>query len=140
MIVLENESLENGILSVTGEPGAAYQIIYEDGGSALADFLYEDGRLSDQEGKPVTVSTNHCFWHWIILLVTILGTATGMILGRKKRKYTWFTFAGTTVLIILAAIAGFCKLDWLFTVICMVVMLMTGVLYHRKERDTAETE
>lgn len=140
VIVLENESLENGILSVTGEPGAAYQIIYEDGGSALADFLYEDGRLSDQEGKPVTVSTNHCFWHWIILLLTILGTATGMILGRKKRKYTWFTFAGTTVLIILAAIAGFCKLDWLFTVICMVVMLMTGVLYHRKERDTAETE
>ena len=134
VIVLQNESLEDGIFSAVGEAGVTYQIVYEDGGSVLADMLSEDGKLTDADGKAITVSTNHCFWHWLMLLVTLLGMAAGMLLGSRKKKYVWVAFAGTAVLVILFAVLGFCKLDGLFAIVCMICMLLAGLLHHKKNR------
>lgn len=140
IIILENESLENGEITATGIAGATYQIIYEDGGSTLSDHLTSDGTILSEDGKELQVSTKHCFWHWLILLVTLLGAVAGIILGRRKKKYTWPIFAGTDVLIILLAIAGSCKLDWLFAVVCMILLLLTGFVFHKKNRDTVEEQ
>mgnify|MGYP004661339623 CR=1 FL=1 len=135
IIILPNESLEDGIISVTGSADAVYQIIYEDGGSTLADMLTEDGKLTDANGKLLTVSTNHCLWHWLILVITLLGLGAIALLGRKKKKYIWFFGAVTTVLDLIVAIIGFCVFDWIFLIVGVLSMLLLAAFLYRGGND-----
>ena len=135
IIILPNESLEDGIISVTGSADAVYQIIYEDGGSTLADMLTEDGKLTDVNGKLLTVSTNHCLWHWLIFVITLLGLGAIALLGRKKKKYIWFFGAVTTVLDLIVAIIGFCVFDWIFLIVGVLSMLLLAAFLYRGGND-----
>ena len=108
--VLKNESLESGTIAVTGDPELTYQIVYEDGSTALSGMLSENGTLENADGSVVTVSTNHCFWHWFILLLGIAGGLLELIF-RKKKKVVRVMLPLDTVLMLLCMIAGFCVWD-----------------------------
>lgn len=121
IIILENESLEDGCFTANGIAGASYEIIYEDGKSQLADMISEDGKIVSEDGKTVTVKTV-CFWHFMILIVTIIGAGLSLILGKKKKSYSLYSYLGTLVLSILFAILGSCNLDWIFAMVCTVAI------------------
>ena len=138
IIILPNESLEDGIISVAGSADAVYQIIYEDGGSTLADMLTEGGMLTNGNGKVMAVSTNHCLWHWLILVITLFGLGAIALLGRQKKKYILFFGAVTTVLDLIAAIIGFCTLDWIFLIVGVLLMLLLAAFLYRGGGDDGQ--
>ena len=83
--VLQNESIVDGLLTFTGDPNATYQIIYEDGGTTLTSVLNEEGHLVDENGKPVTVDMNHCFWHYLVFILSLMGVVL-IFLNKDKKK------------------------------------------------------
>ena len=141
VMILTNDSIEDGMISVTGDPHATYQIIYEDDGATLADMIGNDGTLIGTDGKSVQVSTNHCFWHWLILLVMLIGLATAIILGRKKKKMVLLSLVIATILTIVLAILGNCLFDWIFTIVAVIVMAIIAVMLSRnKEKNESISE
>ena len=136
--ILQNESLEDGTITVTGDPDMTYQIVYEDGGAQLAGMVGENGTLVSADGKEVKVSTNHCFWHWIILLLALIGAALEIIF-RKKRKTAVAIAGADAVLMVLCCIPGWCVWDIVMTVIG--IILSVGCLcIGRKQRKQEEQE
>ena len=138
IIILPNESLEDGIISVTGSADAVYQIIYEDGGSTLENMLTEGGMLINGNGKVMTVSTNHCLWHWLILVITLFGLGAIALLGRQKKKYILFFGAVTTVLDLIVAVIGFCTLDWILLIVGILLMLLLTAFLYRGRGDDGQ--
>ena len=127
VIVLSNESLEDGTISITGDPNATYQLIYEDGKAVLTDMISENGMLMGANGKLIKVSTNHCFWHWLMLIVAILGLAAVVI--SRKRKEIWLFVIASIVFLIIFAVLGSCSLDWIFTIAGSLILLVVATLF-----------
>lgn len=121
IIILPNESPEDGMLTVTGTPGTTYQIIYEDGSTLLSGLLTEDGKLMDADGNRIQVNTNHCFWHWIILMLALAGTLL-ILLRRKYPRQQLLILGIAVVLMLLCILFGWCRWDVIFTIVGAVVM------------------
>ena len=133
IIIIIPEVTEDGKLIFTGTPGTTYQIIYEDGEAHLANFIGENGCLVDANGNAITIGKNHCFWHYVILLVSIAG-AVLMIVFKEKRKNQWMVFGVNTVLMILLANLGSCKWDVWFTLLGVVLMFLAILFVVKQER------
>lgn len=137
VMVLSNDSMEDGIISVMGDPNAVYQIVYEDGGDTLTAMIGADGTLLAPDGSIVKVG-HTCFWHWLILLITVIGALTILIAGKKKRKYKWLITGVVTIMSILLAVLGTCGLDWIFAACSIFIMfLLTG--YSIKKKISSQT-
>lgn len=131
VIVLTNESIVDGMLTFTGDPDAVYQIIYEDEGVALADMLSEDGKLLDEKGEPMTVSTNHCYFHWIVLVLALAGILLALLL-RKGRKVRLLVTGADMILMIVFTILGWCIWDILITICATIAMLLVDYQKSKK--------
>ena len=121
IIILPNESPEDGMFTVTGTPGTTYQIIYEDGSTLLSGLLTEDGKLMEADGNRIQVNTNHCFWHWIILMLALAGTLL-ILLRRKYPRQQLLILGIAVVLMLLCILFGWCRWDVIFTIVGAVVM------------------
>ncbi|MDD3369354.1 MAG: hypothetical protein PHP50_10810 [Lachnospiraceae bacterium] len=88
-----------------------------------------DGTLIGADGKVISVATNHCYWHWLILLVVLVGSAAALVLGRKRKKQAWLVLGAAMILYVLFAILGTCYLDWIFAVVGIVVDAVIAAKY-----------
>ena len=114
VVIIPNESIEDGTFSFSGDPDLTYQIIYEDGGAKLSENIGENGVLTGEDGKAVKVSTaSGCFYHWIILVTGLIGIALLYIFRRKKKRpaVLTVTFAIDTALMIMLVMIGYCVWD-----------------------------
>jgi hypothetical protein len=138
IVVIKNESLDGKSLTFTGDPDMTYQLVYEDGGAKLDDHIGNDGRLVTKDGKAVTVSTSHCFWHWMILILAVLGAALEYLL-RKKKKAAVAVMPADICLMIICCMLGWCHWDIIAAVIGAFAVAGSFVyLQRREERQTAE--
>ncbi len=128
IVVLPNESIEEGVITVTGKADLSYQMIYEDGSSTLLDMIGEDGRIRLENGELLKAKTD-CISHWILLLISLLGLVLTAFLRKKK---TWFIFLPVIILgaDILGIILGKCCWEWMITIVYAVVAYM--LFFHRK--------
>ena len=135
IVVLQNESLEDGVFSATGDPNATYQIVYEDGESTLAELVSEEGSLMDTNGNVISVKTvNTCFWHWIIAVLALIGVVLTLL--ARKKKQTMIVAAIDTVLMLVCVILGSCRWD-IVTMLIGVVLLAAGI-FIRTRRTSRE--
>lgn len=135
IVVLQNESLEDGVFSATGDPDATYQIVYEDGESTLAELVSEDGSLMDTNGNVISVKTvNTCFWHWIIAVLALIGVVLTLL--ARKKKQAMIVAAIDTVLMLVCVILGSCRWD-IVTMLIGVVLLAAGI-FIRTRRTSRE--
>ena len=86
----------------------------------------------------MTVSTNHCLWHWLILVITLFGLGAIALLGRQKKKYILFFGAVTTVLDLIVAVIGFCTLDWILLIVGVLLMLLLTAFLYRGRGDDGQ--
>lgn len=124
VIVLSNDSIEDGVICATGDPDAVYQIIYEDNGAKLLENLGPDGQLIGESGKEVTVKTNHCYWHYIILLIGLIGAFLTLVF-RKRRRPAIITGVVTVILMLICTYFGLCALDVLMLGVGLLMMVIT---------------
>ena len=127
VVIIPNESIEDGTFSFSGDPDLTYQIIYEDGGAKLSENIGENGVLTGEDGKAVKVSTaSGCFYHWIILVTGLIGIALLYIFRRKKKRPAVLTviFAIDTALMIMLVMIGYCVWDKVFMVVGVVLMAL----------------
>lgn len=137
VIILQNESIEEGTLTFTGDVDLTYQLIYEDNGGLLSDIISEDGRLIDKNGKTITVKTNHCFWHFIILLLGIIGMILTLLFRKKKR--TKFLIIGMDILFMIGCIIlGWCRWDVILAVLCGILMFLITRLGRNSSEEAVE--
>ncbi len=135
IVVLQNESLEDGVFSATGDPNATYQIVYEDGESTLAEQVSEEGSLMDTNGNVISVKTvNTCFWHWIIAVLALIGVVLTLL--ARKKKQAMIVAAIDTVLMLVCVILGSCRWD-IVTMLIGVVLLAAGI-FIRTRRTSRE--
>lgn len=135
IVVLQNESLEDGVFSATGDPNATYQIVYEDGESTLAELVSEEGSLMDTNGNVISVKTvNTCFWHWIIAVLALIGVVLTLL--ARKKKQAMIVAAIDTVLMLVCVILGSCRWD-IVTMLIGVVLLAAGI-FIRTRRTSRE--
>lgn len=135
IVVLQNESLEDGVFSATGDPNATYQIVYEDGESTLAEQVSEEGSLMDTNGNVISVKTvNTCFWHWIIAVLALIGVVLTLL--ARKNKQAMIVAAIDTVLMLVCVILGSCRWD-IVTMLIGVVLLAAGI-FIRTRRTSRE--
>ena len=135
IVVLQNESLEDGVFSATGDPNATYQIVYEDGESTLAELVSEEGSLMDTNGNVISVKTvNTCFWHWIIAVLALIGVVLTLL--ARKNKQAMIVAAIDTVLMLVCVILGSCRWD-IVTMLIGVVLLAAGI-FIRTRRTSRE--
>ena len=129
VVIIPNESIEDGTFSFSGDPDLTYQIIYEDGGAKLSENIGENGVLTGEDGKAVKVSTaSGCFYHWIILVTGLIGIALLYIFRRKKKRpaVLTVTFAIDTALMIMLVMIGYCVWDKVFMVVGVVLMALVS--------------
>ena len=134
IIVLENESIVDGMLTFTGDPNATYQIIYEDGSAYLADLIDENGYIIDKDGENVSVKTKHCFWHYIIFILTLLGVAL-MLIFRNKKRYQFIAAVVDSIVMIILAVVGWCIWDIVFIVIGIIMMMAIIIFTGYNHKD-----
>ena len=137
--VLKNESLENGKITVTGDPDMTYQIIYEDNSTALAGMISGNGTLEGANGRAVTVSTNHCFWHWIILVLGVFGAVLEIVF-RKKKKVVLTVLPLDPALMLLCLLLGWCLWDIPALAIGLVLILFGFILGQKMVRLEKEND
>jgi hypothetical protein len=138
VVVIKNESLDGKSLTFKGDPDMTYQLVYEDGGAKLDDHIGNDGRLVTKDGSAVTVSTSHCFWHWMILILAVLGAALEYLF-RKKKKAAVAVMPADICLMIICCMLGWCHWDIIAAVIgALAVAGSFAYLQRREERQTAE--
>ena len=136
IVVLQNESIVNGTLTFTGDPNATYQIVYEDGGATLPDVLNEKGWLVDENGKSVTVDTNHCFLHYIVLLLAAIGIFLTLFFKGKQKKQL-LTIGIDTIAMIILTLVGWCTWDIVVTILGVAIMSAIFV-WSKKNKDRNE--
>ena len=134
IVVRQSDGIKDGVLTFTGNPNSSYQIVYEDGAAYLADMLNENGYLVDENGEIITVDTNHCFWHYIILVLALIGIALS-IFFRDKRKNQLFTVGIVTIIMLILIIAGWCIWDILFAILAEVIMVALIIGSKNKQED-----
>ncbi len=79
IIILQNESAEEGKFETMGEAGTVYQLVFEDGETPLAAFVSNGGIFEEPENDKL-------IWPWIALGVLAVGGFVFFILCRKKKK------------------------------------------------------
>ena len=126
------------MLTFTGVTDATYQIVYEDGTSYLADMLNENGYLVDENGNMITVNTNHCFWHYIIFVLALIGIALSLFF-RDRRKNQLLAVGIVTILMLILTFVGWCIWDVLFTILAEVIMV-TIIICLKNKQDEEELE
>ena len=138
VVIILNESIENGTFSFSGDPDLTYQIIYEDGGAKLSAHIGENGALTGEDGKLETVSVNHCIFHYLILIIGIAGAVIIYILRRKKKRpvAAVITFAVDTALMIMFVIIGYCIWDKVFMVVGVTLMALASCLKYKGGEQT----
>lgn len=63
VVVLQNQSTEDGVFSAAAPAGTVWQMVYEDNGAELSDYVAKDGTVPTTGTDVLHVSTNHCLWH-----------------------------------------------------------------------------
>ena len=111
-----------------------YQMLYEDTTVYLAGMLNENGYLADENGDAITVDMKYCFWHYIIIVLALIGI-TLLLFFRDKRKNQLLTVAIVTILMLILIIAGWCKWDVLFAILAEVIMAVFIILSKNKQKD-----
>ena len=134
IVILQSDGIKEGVLTFTGNPNSIYQIVYEDGAANLADMLNENGYLVDENGEVITIDTNHCFWHYIILVLALIGIALS-IFFRDKRKNQLLTVGIVTIIMLILIIAGWCIWDILFAIFAEVIMVALIIGSKNKQED-----
>ncbi|MDD6844587.1 MAG: hypothetical protein PUE32_03355, partial [Clostridia bacterium] len=127
IIVLTNESIEEGTLTITGKAGAYYAIVYEDGTGRLADMLTSDGKVLSPDGSTLQIKPDKCFMHWIILLIALAGIILELLLKRKKLVQI-AAMALLAVAMVICIIAGSCIYDIVLAVLGILSMMLVKVL------------
>ena len=85
-------------------------MVYEDNGAELSDYVAKDGTIPTTGTDVLHVSTNHCLWHWVVLLAALCGVVLEWLL-RKKHKLARVLLAADVAVMVLAAILGWCRWD-----------------------------
>lgn len=127
VIVLTNEDLEDGYICVTGDPDAVYTILYEDGDIPLAGMIQEDGTLADENGETVTVevvNSDGCFWHWITLVVALIGAAILIMLRNKEKKYQSIAMIATLLVLVIGVVLGNCVWEGVILALGLVLYIV----------------
>ena len=127
IIVLTNESIEEGTLTITGKAGAYYAIVYEDGTGRLADMLTSDGKVLSPDGSTLQIKPDKCFMHWIILLIALAGIILELLLKRKKLVQI-AAMALLAVAMVICIISGSCIYDIVLAVLGILSMMLVKVL------------
>ena len=127
IIVLTNESIEEGTLTITGKAGAYYAIVYEDGTGRLADMLTSDGKVLSPDGSTLQIKPDKCFMHWIILLIALAGIILELLLKRKKLVQI-AAMALLAVAMVICIISGSCIYDIVLAVLGILAMMLVKVL------------
>ena len=127
IIVLTNESIEEGTLTITGKAGAYYAIVYEDGTGRLADMLTSDGKVLSPDGSTLQIKPDKCFMHWIILLIALAGIILELLLKRKKLVQI-AAMALLAVAMVICIISGSCIYDIILAVLGILSMMLVKVL------------
>lgn len=127
IIVLTNESIEEGTLTITGKAGAYYAIVYEDGTGRLADMLTSDGKVLSPDGSTLQIKPDKCFMHWIILLIALEGIILELLLKRKKLVQI-AAMALLAVAMVICIISGSCIYDIVLAVLGILSMMLVKVL------------
>ena len=137
-MILQNEGIKDGVLTFTGNPNAIYQLIYEDNNEDdnvhLANMLNRDGQLIDEKGAVITVDTNHCFWHYIIIALALIGMAFALFF-RDKRKNQLLAIGILTLLLIIFVVIGWCTWDILFAILAEVALTAIIICSKNKQED-----
>ena len=97
-------------------------------------MLNENGYLVDEHGDVITVSTNHCFWHYIILMLALIGIALSLVF-RDKRKNQLLAVGVITILMIILIFIGWCIWDVLFTILAEAIMVAFIIWSKNKQED-----
>lgn len=134
IVILQNEDIKDGVLTFTGKSNSIYQMLYEDTTVYLAGMLNENGYLADENGDAITVDMKYCFWHYIIIVLALIGI-TLLLFFRDKRKNQLLTVAIVTILMLILIIAGWCKWDVLFAILAEVIMAVFIILSKNKQKD-----
>ena len=119
------------MLTFTGNPNSVYQIVYEDGTAYLDDMLNENGFLVDENGDVITVNTNQCFWHYIIIVLALIGIALSLFF-KDKRKSQLLAVGIVTILMLILTIAGWCIWDVIFAILAEVIMVAV-IIWSKKQ-------
>ncbi len=110
VVVLQNQSTEDGVFSAAAPAGTVWQMVYEDNGAEFSDYVAKDGTIPTTGTDVLHVSTNHCLWHWVVLLAALCGVVLEWLL-RKKHKLARVLLAADVAVMVLAAILGWCRWD-----------------------------
>ena len=121
------------MLTFTGNPNSVYQIVYEDGTAYLDDMLNENGFLVDENGDVITVNTNQCFWHYIIIVLALIGIALSLFF-KDKRKSQLLAVGIVTILMLILTIAGWCIWDVIFAILAEVIMVAVIICSKKQAR------
>ena len=133
IVILQNEDVTDGVLTFTGNPNSVYQIVYEDGTAYLDDMLNENGFLVDENGDVITVNTNQCFWHYIIIVLALIGIALSLFF-KDKRKSQLLAVGIVTILMLILTIAGWCIWDVIFAILAEVIMVAVIICSKKQAR------
>ena len=134
IVILQNEGIKDGVLTFTGNPNAIYQLIYEDDNTHLVNVLNSNGYLIDEEGTVITVDTNHCFWHYFIIVLTLIGIAF-VLFFRNKRKNQLITVGILTLLMIILIFIGWCAWDILFTLLAEGAIMVAIIICSKNKQE-----
>ncbi len=78
VVILQNESTDEGKFEAEGKADTVYQLIFEDGETPLAAMISNDGILETHEsGKLI--------WPWIVLGVLVVGGFIFFIIYKKRK-------------------------------------------------------
>ena len=103
-----------------------------------SDTESENNSSTGQDDTDSIDSTDqeNCFWHWIILAVSILGSIIAIASGRRRKKQALPVLAFATAIELLFAVLGTCYLDWIFAISgVLIILIITVFLYGDKGKD-----
>ncbi|MDY3795244.1 MAG: InlB B-repeat-containing protein, partial [Agathobacter sp.] len=103
-----------------------------------SDTESENNSSTGQDDTDSIDSTDqeNCFWHWIILAVSIIGSIIAFALGKKRKKQALLVLAAATAIDLLFIVLGTCYLDLIFAIAGILIMLIiAGFLYGDNGKD-----
>ena len=129
---------DDGNENNTSEPGSETEPENETESETESGTESEDDSITGQDDTDSISSTEqeNCFWHWIILAVSILGSIIAIASGRRRKKQALPVLAFATAIELLFAVLGTCYLDWIFAISgVLIILIITVFLYGDKGKD-----
>ena len=129
---------DDGNENNTSEPGSETEPENETESETESGTESEDDSITGQDNTDSISSTEqeNCFWHWIILAVSILGSIIAIASGRRRKKQALPVLAFATAIELLFAVLGTCYLDWIFAISgVLIILIITVFLYGDKGKD-----